>query len=1180
MSVRADIRIACGLAAVCLLTLPALAQPSGGDGPPAEEVPAEEGTDSRAEPKPAPAEPAPVSSPAPNGTLSDPELPTCERAVNWDRVRPTADAKAPSSTGDDLAAEADRREFEEAADRFARSARDYQIESHAVIEAAIAKQKDFVRRSYGKKTSELDVTERQRREDAIARFERFVERYPNNPDYTPDAMFRLAELYFERSGTRFADAESQYAQDRKLYDRGKLPTEPVSPEREFKDTVRMYRTLIARFGSSYRYADAVYYLLGYVLAEQEDDTASREAWQALAERFPKSEYAAEVWLRIGEMHFDYGEFEQAAAAYLHAMEYTENRFYDKALYKLGWTYFQLYDYDKAIRRFKELIAWYDAHADGGGTASALREESIDYLAGSLAEDDWDNDGLPDGDAGVARALRYVPGKEAYEREIIRKYGETLKSLADRVKWGQAIEVYQRLLAMDPLALDAPDLQMEIIQIYDDLRDIDKAAEERRRLADLFGPKSAWWQANQSNPKAQVRVSRAMEDAMRNRALWHHQRAQELKVQAGLESNPALLAESKEQYRKASVAYEEYLAKYPNEPASYELSFFLAETYWYSDQYERAAPIYRKIALDSDNTKYRDAAAISTVKAFERKIADGASAGRIPAKAVPGSRWDPPAESGDAATDYRAAQPELVPDAVRDWIAAVDFYVDQDFKQDGSRRLQAEVSYQAAEILYRFKNYTDARARFAQVISCYPREEVAAYAAANIINSYRDENDWPNLEKWANVADRLNLGNAEQQADIRKEIKVFKLGSLFKRAEALYQAGNFLEAAREFKRLADQNPTAAFADKAYFNAANAFKKERFYDSAAEIFEKLVTDPQYAKSEFAEESLFELGETNKLFFNFDRAINAFLTLYERYPESENRRYSLYQSATLQEQSGDAKRAARAFEKYADLYRDREESAGTLYRAAELWKKVNDEAEEQRVLERFIERHRSTPGLDRLVIESMSRLADMAKAKRKISVATRMWQEILREYLARGQQPGTPAATAAAKAAFELVDQTFEEYRTLKLNTPNQKRAAGIIKRKNDLMAELEREYTKILEYGSLDWTIAVAHRLADIYKEFADTLYGAPEPEGLTEEEYEVYVTQIEDLGLKYENVAIQRYEKAIEQSRRLSVTNEWSRRALEAINKYKPAEYPLFKEEKTQTDFEPLYSLDTRIPEVR
>jgi TolA-binding protein len=400
--------LAVGVWVLGFYAAPAFAQTVDGDAPAAE--PAAPAEPAEAAP-PTPAEPEPATS-TPAGTLSDPEVPKCERAVNWDRARPAKPDDKPSTSADDLAAQADRREYEESADRFARSARDYQIESYAVIEAAIDKQKDFVRRSYGKKTSELDVTERQRREDAIERFERFIERYPSNPDYTPDAMFRLAELYFERSGTRYADAEAQYAQDRKLFDRGQLPAEPVAPEREFKDTVRMYRTLIARFGSSYRYADAVYYLLGYVLAEQEDDTASREAWQTLAERFPKSEYAAEAWLRIGEMHFDYGEFENAAAAYLKAMEYTDNRFYDKALYKLGWTYFQLYDYDKAIRRFKELIAWYDAHSEGGGTASALREEAIDYLAGSLAEDDWDNDGLPDSDAGVARALRYVPGKRA------------------------------------------------------------------------------------------------------------------------------------------------------------------------------------------------------------------------------------------------------------------------------------------------------------------------------------------------------------------------------------------------------------------------------------------------------------------------------------------------------------------------------------------------------------------------------------------------------------------------------------------------------------------------------------------------------------------------------------------------------------------------------------------------
>ena len=42
--------------------------------------------------------------------------------------------------------------------------------------------------------------------------------------------------------------------------------------------------------------------------------------------------------------------------------------------------------------------------------------------------------------------------------------------------------------------------------------------------------------------------------------------------------------------------------------------------------------------------------------------------------------------------------------------------------------------------------------------------------------------------------------------------------MFKRAEALYKAEKYLEAAREFERLATQNPDQSFADKAFYNAA--------------------------------------------------------------------------------------------------------------------------------------------------------------------------------------------------------------------------------------------------------------------------------------------------------------------------------------------------------------------------
>ena len=42
-----------------------------------------------------------------------------------------------------------------------------------------------------------EVLERRERLDAIAAFEEFLQRYPNDPRYTPDVMLRLAELYYE-----------------------------------------------------------------------------------------------------------------------------------------------------------------------------------------------------------------------------------------------------------------------------------------------------------------------------------------------------------------------------------------------------------------------------------------------------------------------------------------------------------------------------------------------------------------------------------------------------------------------------------------------------------------------------------------------------------------------------------------------------------------------------------------------------------------------------------------------------------------------------------------------------------------------------------------------------------------------------------------------------------------------
>jgi len=1074
--------------------------------------------------------------------------------------------------------EGDRAEFQRVAERFYVVADEYREEVDKLLDDSFKERMVGLNERYDRQSRDVESNERERRNDAIRQFERFVAKYPTDPRYTPDAMFRLAELYYERSAVDYDDATKQYNAQKALYDRGKIPERPTPPTRLFDDVLKTYVTMLARFGDQYRYADAVYYLLGYVQEENQDDVASRKTWMQLIERYPKSEYAPEVWLRVGESHFDYGEFQEAADAYQKALAYTESRFYDKALYKLAWTYFQMFDYDRAIRAFKQLIAWYDAgRTDQGATASALREEAIDYLARSLAEDDWDHDGEDDKNRGVARALSYLQGGTTWETDIIERYAEVLYELHDVRKYAESTEVYRQVIAMNPTALKAVEYQQRVIRNYDVLRDIASATRERQRLADMFAPRSPWALANAAEAKRLAEASETVELEMRRRALTLHQRAQELKAEAKTEDRPELLDQSLEHYKQASRAYRDYLTQYPTEPPSYEMRFYLAETLFYSAAFKEAAATYLEVASDPYQGKFREPAAWSAVKAYERLLVGAVDDKRIPAKSNPSKPWQEEAPEGEQGSEVKRFQMEPYPQEVQDWMQAVDFFVLRDIRQEGSDKPQVAFAYQAATLAMRFKDYDDAKNRFRQVVACFPDDDLAADAMASILNMYRDENDLQGLERWATIADRVQLGNPEIMEKIKKRIQVFKLGAQFQRAETLLAEGKHLEAAKEFERLADQNQDAKFLDKAYYNSAMAYKEVKYYDSAARIFEKLVTDPRFAQSEFKTESVFELAENYKLFFAFEKAAEAYFMFLQRTETTKdpNRPYALYTAARLQEYAGNLKAAAATYERYGEAFKDRDDSANAIFRAAELYDRLKDRDGQRRALNAFITRFSDKQGMGARVIEAMMELADLAAAQQKTRDAAKLYEDILREFQVRGFQPGTATAAHAAKSKFMLVEQKFAEYTKIRLTGTNQRRMTADLARKKKILEELDLAYSEVVPFRSLDWTIATFYRLGDIYRDFATTLYKAPTPTGLSDEELDAFTNMIEDEGLKYENIAVERFERCVVEARRLKVTTDWARKALEAINTYKPKDYPLYKETKRRPTFAPKYSFDAR-----
>ena len=111
------------------------------------------------------------------------------------------------------------------------------------------------------------------------------------------------------------------------------------------------------------------------------------------------------------------------------------------------------------------------------------------------------------------------------------------------------------------------------------------------------------------------------------------------------------------------------------------------------------------------------------------------------------------------------------------------------------------------------------------------------------------------------------------------------------------------------------------------------------------------------------------------------------------------------------------------------------------------------------------------------------------------------------------------------------------------------------------ELNQKYERIYAYRNLEWTLAASFRVGSMYQRFAQALYDTPVPFAEGSEEWDIYRTQLDDIAVPLEDEAVKNYEKVIAKAREEKVVNEWTKRALEELNKYRPADFPLYKEER-------------------
>jgi tetratricopeptide (TPR) repeat protein len=637
--------------------------------------------------------------------------------------------------------------------RFQEAVRGYRQATNVVIRRAYYDKIRAIKGKYEPLIAQNEKDERDRRLDAIAMFEAFLRKYPTDKRWTPDAMFRLAELYYEKSQDEFLTAQEAF---QKSLDTPNAPA-GEAPKPNFTPTVELYRRLLTEF-PNYRLIDAATYLLGFCLGEMGKEAEGRQALLALTcanqyrpfdpppaaapEKTGKtsakpgidadpykncqpvrkeSKFIPEAWTRIGEVHFDNAELPQAISAYRKVLEFKDSTYYDKALYKLAWAYYRDNRFVEAIREFDNLVKWADQKkASGDKFGSDLRPEAIQYLGVSFSESDWNGDTLPDTETGLQRIDAFYKGREnePHVKEVYQRLGEIY---FDATKYPEAVAVLKALLAKWPYFADAPKIQDRIVQAYERDRNLVAAAHERELLGRMYAKGGAWYQQNQNNPDALAAAQQLAEDALLTAATNVHSGAQACKTEAATSKSQAKLDECKRLYQTSAELYEKYLNAYPNAKRAYEYSLYYADALYYSDQFDKAVAAYTTVRDSVLDNRFQKDAAFLVIKSYEDIIDRMKASGQM---------VDPPIPTEE--NTKPPVTPLAVPEIYKKYQAALDWYANniRDEKVPDFR-------YAAATLDLRFHQWPQARARLDQVADAYcaTQPDVGSKAYGALIQTY-------------------------------------------------------------------------------------------------------------------------------------------------------------------------------------------------------------------------------------------------------------------------------------------------------------------------------------------------------------------------------------------------------------------------------------------------------------
>ncbi len=310
------------------------------------------------------------------------------------------------------------------------------------------------------------------RAEAIARYESFLERYPES-SMRAQVLFTLGQLHEEEEVARALGSESHGgASDDRAFDAIDSIAHPNS--------VRCYDEIVDRH-PAFAERPAALYRLGVALVEQRDDAAAAAALSRLLTESPESPFTALAHVRLGEIGLRASDPRGAARAYEAALAAGGDPHAEKLNYRLGWARYNARDGRGASEALLAGIALEESlgsDPDVGFEREMIHLLSVVEASGSAAET---------APIEIEAVIAQLSGAAA-RRSFLQDYGMLLEE-ADRSV--EAIAFLDRAMAEAPSHAEAPAIAQAAISAAVKSRRQADAAERMVRYAETFGAGSEW-----------------------------------------------------------------------------------------------------------------------------------------------------------------------------------------------------------------------------------------------------------------------------------------------------------------------------------------------------------------------------------------------------------------------------------------------------------------------------------------------------------------------------------------------------------------------------------------------------------------------------------------------------------------------------------------------------------------